>query len=60
MSKKKPSFPIQDFLSQYLERYNRRVLTPVFYDDLLRFTGSVAVYDPKNKQKEKKPTSFIK
>ncbi len=49
MSKKKPSFPIQDFLSQYLERYNRRVLTPVFYDDLLRFTGSVAVYDKYDK-----------
>jgi len=49
MSKKKPSFPIQDFLSQYLERYNRHILTPVFYDDLLRFTGSVAVYDKYDK-----------
>ncbi len=49
MSRKKPSFPIQDFLSQYLERYNRRITTPVFYDDLLRFTGSVAVYDKYDK-----------
>ncbi len=49
MSRKKPSFPIQDFLSVYLERYNRHITIPVFYDDLLRFTGSVAVYDKMDK-----------
>lgn len=45
MSKKKPSFPVKDFLFQYLKKYNRDMTIPVFYDDLLRFAGSVAVYD---------------
>lgn len=45
MSKKKPSFPVKDFLIQYLNKYNRYITIPVFYDDLLRFSGSVAVYD---------------
>lgn len=45
MSKKKPSFPVKDFLFQYLKKYNRDMTIPVFYDDLLRFTGSVSVYD---------------
>ncbi|WP_339612020.1 hypothetical protein, partial [uncultured Planktosalinus sp.] len=45
MSQKKPSFPVKDFLFQYLKKYNRDMTIPVFYDDLLRFTGSVAVYD---------------
>jgi hypothetical protein len=49
MSKKKPSFPVKDFLFQYLKRYNRDMTIPVFYDDLLRFTGSVAVYDKDDK-----------
>lgn len=45
ISKKKPSFPTKDFLIQYLKKYNRYITIPVFYDDLLRFSGSVAVYD---------------
>jgi len=45
ISKKKPSFPIQDFLLYYLKRYNRHVNIPVYYDDLLRFQGAVGVYD---------------
>lgn len=45
MSRKKPSFPVQDFLFNYLKRYNRDMTIPVFYDDLLRFSGAVAVYD---------------
>lgn len=45
MSKKKPSFPISNDLITYLERYNRMTEIPVFYDDLLRFAGSVSVYD---------------
>jgi len=45
MSRKKPSFPVKDFLFQYLKKYNRDMTIPVYYDDLLRFTGSVAVYD---------------
>ena len=45
ISKKKPSFPITDKLHEYLSRYNRNIKIPIFYDDLLRFQGSVVVYD---------------
>ncbi|QXP63409.1 hypothetical protein [Polaribacter sp. HaHaR_3_91] len=45
MSKKKPTFPINDMLSDYLKKYKRNVKIPIFYDDLLRFQGSVTVYD---------------
>ncbi|MFI2742266.1 hypothetical protein ACG2LH_05965 [Zhouia sp. PK063] len=45
MSKKKPSYPITEALGEYLERYKRATKIPIFYDDLLRFSGSVVVYD---------------
>lgn len=45
MSQKKPSFPISDLLHKYLQQYNRNTKIPVFYDDLLRFSGSIVVYD---------------
>jgi hypothetical protein len=45
MSKKKPAYPISDELDAYLEQYSRKIELPIFYDDLLRFTGSVVVYD---------------
>ncbi|NAY90374.1 hypothetical protein GTQ34_00445 [Muricauda sp. JGD-17] len=45
MSKKKPAFPITKKLDGYLDRYNRKIEIPIFYDDLLRFSGSVVVYD---------------
>lgn len=45
ISKKKPFFPISEGLKTYLKQYNRWVFTPVFYEDLLRFSGSVVVYD---------------
>jgi hypothetical protein len=45
MSKKKPSFPVSKGLREYLEKYNRNTRIPVFYEDLLRFAGSVVVYD---------------
>ncbi|WP_340076562.1 hypothetical protein [Leptobacterium sp. I13] len=45
ISKKKPSFPINETLEKYLEKYNRNIKIPIFYDDLLRFSGSVVVYD---------------
>ena len=43
ISKKKPTFPISPFLADYLEEYSRSLKIPIFYDDLLRFSGSVAV-----------------
>jgi hypothetical protein len=45
ISKKKPSYPITEKLHNYLSEYNRNVELPIFYDDLLRFQGSIVVYD---------------
>ena len=48
ISKKKPFFPIIPPLNAYLKQYNRWVFTPIFYEDLLRFSGSIVVYDEKD------------
>ncbi|MBR9914242.1 MAG: hypothetical protein GYB32_05345 [Algicola sp.] len=45
ISKKKPSYPVNKKLHDYLQEYNRNIRLPIFYDDLLRFQGSVVVYD---------------
>ncbi len=45
ISKKKPSYPINRKLHNYLQDYNRNIRLPIFYEDLLRFQGSVVVYD---------------
>ena len=45
MSKKKPSYKISKSLDDYLISYSRKIILPIFYEDLLRFSGSVAVYD---------------
>ena len=45
MSRKKPAFPVIPALDTYLEMYNRKIELPIYYDDLLRFAGSVVVYD---------------
>jgi len=45
ISKKKPAFPITKELSSYLKKNGRNVKIPISYDDLLRFQGSVAIYD---------------
>lgn len=45
ISKKKPTFPVTKKLYDYLTEYSRNIRLPVFYDDLLRFQGSVTVYD---------------
>lgn len=45
MSQKKPAFPVNDLLDQFLVRYSRMIKIPVFYEDLLRFQGCVVVYD---------------
>ena len=42
---KKPSYPIQQGLQDYLEKYGRTTQTRIFYDDLLRFSGGISVYD---------------
>ncbi|MFT6370910.1 MAG: hypothetical protein ACJAWH_001995 [Maribacter sp.] len=45
MSKKKPVYPVNKRLDDYLSNYSRKIEIPIFYDDLLRFAGSVVVYD---------------
>ncbi|MGH1387941.1 hypothetical protein [Kordia sp.] len=45
ISKKKPAFPVNELLSEYLSEHGRAIKIPIFYDDLLRFQGSVVVYD---------------
>lgn len=60
MSEKKPQFkkkyyPINDTLRDYLEKYKRLTKTNVFYDDLLRFQGSITVFD-----KEEKDTLWVR
>ncbi len=45
ISKRKPSYPIIDKLHDYLSEYNRNIHIPIFYEDLLRFQGSIVVYD---------------
>ncbi|MDL5512728.1 hypothetical protein QSE00_12940 [Arenibacter sp. M-2] len=47
MSKKKPAFPVNSKLDAYLEHYSRKIEIPIFYEDLLRFSGSIVVYDSK-------------
>lgn len=45
MSKKKPAYPINSFLDEYLIEHSRSIKIPVFYDDLLRFQGAINLYD---------------
>ena len=45
MSKKKPAYPVNNLLDAYLTEHSRSIKIPVFYDDLLRFQGSVVLYD---------------
>mgnify|MGYP003136235813 CR=1 FL=1 len=45
ISKKKPAYTISEALSAYLTRHGRNIKIPIYYDDLLRFQGSVAIYD---------------
>ena len=45
ISQKKPTFPINLLLNEYLIENSRNIEIPIFYDDLLRFQGSVIVYD---------------
>lgn len=45
MSKKKPAFPVNHYLNDYLVEHSRNIKIPIFYEDLLRFQGSVVVYD---------------
>ena len=45
MSRKKPAYPVNPAMDAYLDKYNRKIEIPIFYEDLLRFSGSIAVED---------------
>ena len=49
ISKKKPFYPISDNLKHFLKKYDRWMESIIGYDDLLRFKGSVAVFDKNDK-----------
>ena len=46
---KKPTYPVNSSLMDYLERYDRISKVSIVYDDLLRFSGAINVFD-KNDQ----------
>lgn len=47
ISKKKIIYPISPNLRNYLIKYGREVDIPIHYKDLLRYSGSIALYDSK-------------
>lgn len=47
ISKKKIIYPISLNLRNYLIKYGREVDIPIHYKDLLRYSGSIALYDSK-------------
>ena len=49
ISKKKPSFKINKVLDDYLASYRRKIVIPIFYEDLKRFSGSVSVFNNKER-----------
>ncbi|MFP5436471.1 MAG: hypothetical protein ACLGH8_01655 [Bacteroidia bacterium] len=42
---RKPAYPVIPELMEYLEKYNRTTRSPLLYDDLLRFSGGISVFD---------------
>lgn len=49
ISKKKPTYPITETFLKYLTQHGRTIQIPIYYDDLLRFHGSVAIFDKNGK-----------
>lgn len=49
MQFKKPTYPIVNPLFDYLQRFDRISKVSICYDDLLRFSGSINVYDKLDK-----------
>ena len=46
---KKPTYPVNNALMDYLERYDRISKVSIVYDDLLRFSGAINVFDKNDK-----------
>jgi len=49
ISKKKPAYKISELLSDYLTLHGRNIKIPIYYDDLLRFQGSISIFDKNGK-----------
>jgi len=45
ISKKKPFYPISKELTKFLKKHDRWVNLDLSYEDLLRFSDSITVYD---------------
>jgi hypothetical protein len=57
-SKKKPIFPVNDNLRQYLVKYGREVKLPVTYQDLQRYTYTVPLKDKHGKETSWEKASY--
>jgi hypothetical protein len=57
-SKKKPIFPVNDYLRQYLIKYGREVKLPVSYEDLQRYTYTVPLKDKHGKDTSWEKASY--
>lgn len=49
ISKKKPTYPVSKKLEEFLDKYKRSTKINILYSDLLRFQGSVSVFDKNDK-----------
>ena len=49
ISKKKPFYPISKKLENFLRQHDRWIEDVISYDDLLRYSDSINIYDTKNK-----------
>ena len=45
ISRKKPSYKVTSQLRDYLKKYEREFEVSIAYDDLLRFSGGIEIYD---------------
>ncbi len=57
-SRKKPIFPVNDSLRQYLDKYGREVTLPVSYSDLQRYTYTTPLKDKYGKETSWEKTSY--
>ena len=49
ISKKKPFYPISKKLENFLKKYDRWISNVISYDDLLRYSDSINIYDKNDK-----------
>ncbi len=57
-SRKKPMYPVNESLRQYLRSHGREVKLPVAYTDLLNYTWSVPIKDKNGKDTLWEKTSY--